>query len=147
MSLACSFFAIRCVFAFAGRTLMQILLLQAPSQTALNLLPPFYRSVMTSWFGLPRRLENGSIVVGAAWVFLLPACFFDCSVLLPAVISRCSHGTSLRGKVPFLGYYCGLAYGFGVICTCGASSGLCAIPIGYWLMGSFRLWIAWLGLG
>ena len=52
--------------AFAGRTLMQILLLQAPSQTALNLLPPFYRSVMTSWFGLPRRLEDGSIVVGAA---------------------------------------------------------------------------------
>ena len=35
--------------AFAGRSVEQILLLPAPSQTALNLLPPFYRSVMVSW--------------------------------------------------------------------------------------------------
>ena len=49
--------------AFAGRSLQQILLLPAPSQTAMNLLPPFFRSVMMAWFRLSRRLENGNIVV------------------------------------------------------------------------------------
>ena len=46
-------------------TVDQVLLLAAPSPTALSLLPPFYRSVMTSWFLLPRHLENGEIVVGS----------------------------------------------------------------------------------
>ena len=32
-------------------------------QSALNLLPPFYRSVMFSWFRLSRRAEAGSIVI------------------------------------------------------------------------------------
>lgn len=50
--------------AFAGRTIEQILLLNAPSQTALNILPPFYRSVMASWFRLSRRVENETIFVG-----------------------------------------------------------------------------------
>ena len=49
--------------AFAGRSVEQILLLPAPSQTALNLLPPFYRSVMVSWYQLSRRMENGTIFV------------------------------------------------------------------------------------
>ena len=49
--------------AFAGCSVDQILLLPAPSQTALNLLPPFYRSVMVSWYQLSRRMENGTIFV------------------------------------------------------------------------------------
>ena len=49
--------------AFAGRSLEQVLLV-APSQTALNLLPSFYRSVMVSWLALSRRLEHGIIHVG-----------------------------------------------------------------------------------
>ena len=49
--------------AFAGRSLQQILLLPAPSPTAMNLLPPFFCSVMLAWFRLSRRLENGNIVV------------------------------------------------------------------------------------
>ena len=49
--------------AFAGRSLQQILLLPAPSQTAMNLLPPFFQSVMLAWFRLSRRLKNGNIVV------------------------------------------------------------------------------------
>ena len=49
--------------AFAGRPVAQILLLSAPSKTALALLPPFYRSVMRAWFRLSRRLENGELVI------------------------------------------------------------------------------------
>ena len=49
--------------AFAGRPVDQILLLPAPSKTALALLPPFYRSVMRAWFRLSRRQENGELVI------------------------------------------------------------------------------------
>ena len=49
--------------AFAGRPVDQILLLTAPSKTALALLPPFYRSVMRVWFRLSRRQENGELVI------------------------------------------------------------------------------------
>ena len=49
--------------AFVGRRLDQILLLTSPSQTAMGLLPPFYRSIMESWFRLPRSLDNGVIVI------------------------------------------------------------------------------------
>ena len=45
--------------AFAGRSIEQILMLPAPSKSALSLLPPFYRSIMVSWFHLTRTLENG----------------------------------------------------------------------------------------
>ena len=51
--------------AFAGRSLHQIFLLPAPSQTALNALPPFYRSVIVSWFRLPRFIDAGTIFVGS----------------------------------------------------------------------------------
>ena len=51
--------------AFAGRSLHQILLLPAPSQTALHALPPFYRSVIVSWFRLPRFMDAGTIFVGS----------------------------------------------------------------------------------
>ena len=50
--------------AFAGCTVQQILLLPAPSKSALDLLPAFYRSVMSSWFRLPRRDDNGKIIIG-----------------------------------------------------------------------------------
>ena len=49
--------------AFAGRPVDQILLLTAPSKTALALLPPSYRSVMRAWFRLSRREENGELVI------------------------------------------------------------------------------------
>ena len=49
--------------AFAGRPVDQILLLTAPSKTALALLPPFYRSVMRAWFRLSSREENGELVI------------------------------------------------------------------------------------
>ena len=57
-----SFFFFSCALrvAFAGRSLQQILLLPAPSQTAMNLLPPFFRSAMSAWFRLSRRLENAT---------------------------------------------------------------------------------------
>ena len=45
--------------AFAGRTVDQILILPTASKSALDLLPAFYRSVMESWFRLPRSVENG----------------------------------------------------------------------------------------
>ena len=51
--------------AFAGRSLHQILLLPAPSQTALNALPPFYCSVIMSWFRLPCFMDAGTIFVGS----------------------------------------------------------------------------------
>jgi hypothetical protein len=49
--------------AFAGRKLEQILLLPTPCQFDMNLLPPFYRSVMRTWFRFSRRLENGHILI------------------------------------------------------------------------------------
>ena len=50
--------------AFAGRSLDQILLLPAPSQTTFNALPPFCRSVMVAWFKLP-HMDAGTIFVGS----------------------------------------------------------------------------------
>ena len=47
--------------AFAGRSLQQILLLPALSQTVISLLPSFFCSVMVAWFCL--CLENGTIVI------------------------------------------------------------------------------------
>ena len=58
--------------AFAGRPVSQILLLPAPSRTALNLLPPFYRSVMSSWFSLSRRWEGDDIVVAGPGTTVCP---------------------------------------------------------------------------
>ena len=49
--------------AFAGRSLENILLLPAPSPTAMNLLPPFFRSVMSSWFRLSRCLDARGIMI------------------------------------------------------------------------------------
>ena len=49
--------------AFAGRSLENILLLPAPSQTAMNLLLPFFRSVMCLWFHLSRCLDAGDIMI------------------------------------------------------------------------------------
>ena len=49
--------------ALAGRSVEQILLLPVLSQTVLNLLPPFYRSVKVSWFQLSRQVEHGIIFV------------------------------------------------------------------------------------
>ena len=49
--------------AFAGHPVHQILLLTAPSKIALALLPPFYRSVISAWFRLSRREENGELVI------------------------------------------------------------------------------------
>lgn len=52
--------------AFAGRTVHQISMLPAPSRSALDLLPAFYRSVMTSWFCLRRQMVDGEIVVSGS---------------------------------------------------------------------------------
>lgn len=49
--------------AFPGRTVHQILLLRHPPKYALDALPPFYRSVMTAWFSLPRSFEGGNYIV------------------------------------------------------------------------------------
>ena len=49
--------------AFAGRPLQQILLILSPSCTSMALLPPFYRSVMHSWFRLSRTFDAGEIVL------------------------------------------------------------------------------------
>ena len=60
-----TFSTITCVL-LSQHTLQQILLLPAPSKCALNLLPAFYRFVMSSWFRLPRRVEDGKIVIGGS---------------------------------------------------------------------------------
>ena len=58
--------------AFAGRSVDQVLLLPAPSNPALRLLPPFYRSIMVAWFRLSRRMEDGEIVVAGAGTSFCP---------------------------------------------------------------------------
>ena len=49
--------------AFAGQSLEHIFLLPAPSQTAMNSLPPFFCSVMSSWFRSSRCLDAGGIII------------------------------------------------------------------------------------
>ena len=49
--------------AFSGYNLDRILLLPSAPKYALDALPPFYRSVMTSWFALKRRLEHNEIII------------------------------------------------------------------------------------
>ena len=49
--------------AFPGRPLQQILLILSPSSTSMDLLPPFYRSVMHSWFRLSCTFDAGEIVL------------------------------------------------------------------------------------
>ena len=46
--------------------------LAAPSMSALDLLPPFYRSVMTSWFRLSPRIENSEIVIAGSDTSFFP---------------------------------------------------------------------------
>ena len=57
------FFRRHLTIAFSGCSLDRILLLPSAPKCALAALPPFYRSVMVSWFALTRRMENGEIVV------------------------------------------------------------------------------------
>ena len=57
------FFRRNLAVAFSRASLHQILLLPSAPKYALEALPPFYRSVMTSWFSLERRLENDEIVI------------------------------------------------------------------------------------
>ena len=57
------FFRRHLTIAFADSRLHQILLLPAAPKCALDALPPFYRSVMASWFSLQRRWENDEIVI------------------------------------------------------------------------------------
>ena len=54
-----------CLLGKLGTCLIKVeqILLPAPSQTTLNLLPPFYHSVMVLWYQLSRRMENGTIFV------------------------------------------------------------------------------------
>ena len=60
------FFRLYLRAAFAGRSIQQILLLPEASDTALKLLPPFYRSVMAAWFGFHQRLEQDQVVIVGA---------------------------------------------------------------------------------
>ena len=60
--------------AFAGRSLEHILLLPTPSQTAMNLLPPFFHSVMSLWFRLSQCLDAGSIMIRGPGSSLCPVC-------------------------------------------------------------------------
>ena len=55
------FFQLYLRVAFAGCPVDQVLLLPAPSNTALRLLPPFYRSIMVAWFRLSCRLPRASL--------------------------------------------------------------------------------------
>ena len=49
--------------AVAGRPLEQVLLLPSPSPSSMALLPPFYHSIMHSWFRLSPGLDAGVIVI------------------------------------------------------------------------------------
>jgi len=57
------FFRKHLTIAFSGRRLDQILTMPSVPKWALDALPPFYRSVMSSWFSLTRRLEDAEIVI------------------------------------------------------------------------------------
>ena len=57
------FFRLYLSAAFAGPSVQQILLLPEAFDTALKLLPSFYRSVMAAWFGFHRRLEQDQVVL------------------------------------------------------------------------------------
>ena len=81
--------------AFAGRSLHQILLLPAPSQTALHALPPFYRSVIVSWFRLPRFMDAGTIFVGSPWFLFSFPFHVNCGFCLSSAVHPCSYRPSL----------------------------------------------------
>lgn len=49
--------------AFPGLTIHEILLLPGATHRDLKELPPFYRSVLSSWFQFPRQLTNGTIEI------------------------------------------------------------------------------------
>ena len=49
--------------AFGGHSVQQILHLSTTSNSASDLLPPFYHSVMELWFCFSRQLEDGGIVI------------------------------------------------------------------------------------
>jgi hypothetical protein len=60
------FFKRYLTIAFSGMRLEQILQLPSLPQSAVDLLPPFYHSVMSSWFRLSRSLEDGKIVINGS---------------------------------------------------------------------------------
>lgn len=49
--------------AFPGRSIHEILLLPHPPKYAMDALPHFYRSVMTAWFSLERRFQDGEYFI------------------------------------------------------------------------------------
>ena len=57
------FFKRYLTIAFAGQKIEQILLLKAAPKSALASLPPFYRSVLESWFSLSRSSDGEEIVI------------------------------------------------------------------------------------
>ena len=96
--------------AFAGCTDDQILMLPSPSQSALELLPAFYRSVMESWLRLTRSVEDGEIVVSGPGV---PSCSL-CSITNRYIYRQLSHLDLTKHRcreILYLGPDCRVAYG------------------------------------